>query len=295
MPTTFRRIGIVGQARYGGLETVIARVEALARARGLDLLYEPAILEFAPEGARALELDGSPVDLLVTLGGDGTLLHGVRLVGRAGVPILGVNLGFLGFLTAVADDQIESSLERVLAGDYSLDRRFTLQATIEHADGSVEDYGHAALNDVVLHKGGIARVVGLGIWVDDGREEVGSFVADGVIISTPTGSTAYSMSAGGPIIVPSVDCIAITAICPHTLAMRPLVVPVDEVIAVRALTPTAELFLTVDGQEGVPLEPGDRVVVRRGDAVVSLVRFPGQTFLSTLRRKLNWAVPSRGK
>ncbi|MBI4539074.1 MAG: NAD(+)/NADH kinase [Gemmatimonadetes bacterium] len=294
-PVLFRRIGIVGQSGYGTLERVIARIVAFARARDLGLLYEPSILEFAPERAARLDSQGSQVDLLLTLGGDGTLLHGARMVARAGIPVLGVNLGFLGFLTTVAHDEIELALERLLAGDYMLDRRFTLQASIVHADGSAEEHPHLALNDVVLHKGGVARVVRIGIRVGSGREEVGSFVADGVIIATPTGSTAYSMAAGGPIVVPSVDCIAVTAICPHTLAVRPLVLPADEVITAQSLVPTQELFLTVDGREGLPLESGDQVVVRKGDAVVSLVRFPGQTFFSTLRRKLNWAVPSRGR
>lgn len=290
-----RRIGVFGQVRYGALENVIARIEAVSREHGLSLSYDPGILELAPRGAAPLDLETAGIDLLMTLGGDGTLLQGARMVAAAGVPVLGVNLGFLGFLTAVADDEVETSLRRIVAGDYVLDSRFTLEAAIVHADGSADRQTHLALNDVVLHKGGVARVVRMAIWVGEGREEVGSFAADGVIISTPTGSTAYSMAAGGPIVVPSVDCVAITAICPHTLAVRPLVVPADEVVAVQSVTPTRELYLTVDGQEGVPLEPGDRVVVRKGNAVVHLVRFPGQTFFSTLRRKLNWAVPSRGR
>jgi len=130
---------------------------------------------------------------------------------------------------------------------------------------------------------------------DDEEVEVGSFVADGVIIATPTGSTAYSLAAGGPIIVPSVDSIVITPVCPHTLAVRPLVVPADEVITVQALEPRQPIFMHVDGREGPHLEPADKILVTKGEALVPLVRFPGQTFFSTLRRKLNWAVPSRGR
>src|SRR5690606_2527592 len=152
------------------------------------------------------------IDLLITLGGDGTLLRGARSVAPHRIPVLGVNLGYLGFLTSTAPSELAAALDRVLAGAYWLDRRFTLEARVLR-DGNPVGPSYVALNDAVLHKGGFARVVRLAVYVGQERAEVGSYSADGVIISTPTGSTAYSLSAGGPIVVPSVDCILATPIC----------------------------------------------------------------------------------
>jgi NAD+ kinase len=143
-----------------------------------------------------------------------------------------------------------------------------------------------ALNDVVLHRGGVARMIQLRVHAHE--EEVGTYSADGIILSTPTGSTAYSLSAGGPIVAPSVDCIIATPICPHTLAVRPLILSATERVTVEVLSPTEDLILTIDGQQGATLRPGDRLVVCRAPTPLRLVRFPGQTFFSTLRRKLGW-------
>lgn len=280
----FRRIGIVGHEGYAGLEVVLATVGEFAAMYGLELYAEDRIRPYLPQAG---ELKPGGVDLLLTLGGDGTLLRGARHVAPYRTPVLGVNLGYLGFLTSVAPAELRLALERVLAGDYWLDRRFTLDARVLH-DGQAVGPAYTALNDAVLHKGGFARVVRLAVYVGGEHEMVGSYSADGIIVSTPTGSTAYSLSAGGPIVVPTVDCILATPICPHTLAVRPLVVPAAAEIAVEVLTPSEEIILTIDGQEGATLQPGDRVVVRRGDAEVPLVRLPGQSFFSTLRRKLHW-------
>jgi NAD+ kinase len=210
------------------------------------------------------------------------------------VPVLGINLGHLGFLTAAGEDEVEDALGRLTTGDFLLDRRFTLKATVVSPAGESLGGAFVALNDFVLHKAGVARVTRLDLSVGLGahQDEIGSFSADGVIVATPTGSTAYSMSAGGPIVVPSVECIAVTAICPHTLAVRPLVVPVDARIRIRAVDRPEDLVLTVDGQEGEVLHGGDSVVVERGDVEIPLVRFPGQSFFATMRRKLNWAIRS---
>jgi NAD+ kinase len=143
----------------------------------------------------------------------------------------------------------------------------------------------------VLHKGGFARVIRLAVSIGPEREEIGSYTADGIILATPTGSTAYSLSAGGPIVVPTVDCIIAAPICPHTLVIRPLIVPASSEIYVEVLGPAEELILTIDGQDGEHLQPGDRLIIKRGKPTVPLVRLPGQTFFQTLRRKLNWAVP----
>lgn len=285
----FGRIGVIGHAGYAGLEAALDTLRRFADTHGLELLAEEPLRRFLPEAG---EFAAGAVDLLVTLGGDGTLLRGARHVAPHGTPVLGVNLGYLGFLTTIAPRELESALERVEQGDYWLDRRLTLEAKVIHEDEP--GAGYIALNDAVLHKGGFARVVRLAVYVGDDREEVGTYSADGIIVSTPTGSTAYSLSAGGPIVAPAVDCILATPICPHTLVVRPLVLPAEAVIVVEVLTPSEEMILTVDGQEGATLAPGDRVLVRRGSAEVPLVRFPGQSFFSTLRRKLHWGIERVG-
>jgi NAD+ kinase len=269
----------------------VARLASICRNRGAELRFDPSDIELAPDGATPLDLEREPVDLLVALGGDGTLLRGARLVAGRGIPVLGVNLGRLGFLTSTAEEQIEEGVGQVLDGKGEVERRFTLRARVFNA-GSLRGRPLSALNDIVVHKPGAARVTPIDLSVGEGedRDEVGSFAADGVILATPTGSTAYSMSAGGPIIVPGMECTVITAICPHSLAVRPLVVPASTTITVRPLDPTHELQLTVDGQVERMLKAGEEIVVDRGEHDVLLVRLPGQTFFGTMRRKLNWAA-----
>jgi len=283
------RIGVVGQDPDMAIESAARVIAAFAERNDLTVLAEDHLSGLFP---RAAPFRADRVDLLITLGGDGTLLRGARLVAPHHRPVLGVNLGNLGFLTSIAPSELAAALEGVLAGDYWLDVRFTLEARV--ADGHSEGGpSYVAINDAVLHKGGFARVVRLAVFVGEELEEVGAYSADGIILSTPTGSTAYSLSAGGPIVVPGVDTILATPICPHTLAVRPLMVPASTLITVEVLSPSEEMILTVDGQEGVALLPGDRLVVQRGSATVQLVRLPGQSFFSTLRRKLHWGGHSQ--
>lgn len=280
---TFRRVGIVGHPSYAQLGDVLPRLLELGDRLGLELRPDPE-LSGSFGGRPPFEPDS--IDLLVTLGGDGTLLSGARLVAPYGTPVLGVNLGHLGFLTSIAAGDIEDAFDRLVGGDYWLDERFTLEVEVRGNGGDVSSF--LALNDAVLHKGGLARMIRLALYVGEGREEIGTYSADGIIIATPTGSTAYSLSAGGPIVEPSVDCLVATPICPHTLAVRPLVLPASAVLSIEVTTPGAELILTVDGQDGAHLEPGEELVLRRGSAAVPLVRFSEQTFFSTLRNKLHW-------
>ena len=256
-----------------------------ADERGLEMAFEPALVD-DEDGAPELHPDGvADLDLLLTLGGDGTLLRGARMVAPFGVPVLGVNLGHLGFLTSFGPDELEAGLAQLMEGETELDERMVLEIRAESADGEVHT-SCLALNDAVLHRGGMARMIRMAVRAHD--EEVGTYSADGIILATPTGSTAYSLSAGGPIVSPVVDCIIATPICPHTLAVRPLVLSASETVTVDVLTPSEALILTVDGQESANLVPGDRLVARRTDPPLRLVRFPGQTFFSTLRRKLRW-------
>ena len=288
---SFRRIGVVARRSHPRLEHALVRLRRFAETHHLELIFEKAIDEALPPGTDTLGLEAGTPDLVIALGGDGTLLRASRMVAGLEVPVLGINLGQLGFLTAAAEDELETALDNLLARRYTLDRRFTLKATI--VDGNGKPRGTAlALNDFVVQQHGLARVtrLSIGVGAEAQEEEIGSFTGDGVIIATPTGSTAYSLSAGGPIIVPHMECMVVTPICPHTLAVRPLVVSADERLTVRGLDRKVGLVLTVDGQEGREIGEDGCVVVEKGDLVIPLVRFPGQTFFSTLRRKLNWAT-----
>ena len=287
----FKRIGVVGQSKYPALADTLNTLAAFADQHGLELEVEEELQPFLPN-AKPFALD--EIDLLITLGGDGTLLRGSRIVAETHTPVLGVNLGYMGFLTSVAPDELSGSLTRILAGDYWLDVRFTLEACVIDAAGKCGN-SYIALNDAVLHKGGFARVIRLGVFVGEKREEVGSYSADGIILATPTGSTAYSLSASGPIVVPTVDCIIATPICPHSLVLRPLVLPSNEEIRIEVQSTTTELMLTVDGQDGEQVKSGSALLVRKGKPTVPLVRFEGQSFFSTLRRKLHWGLGVQNK
>jgi NAD+ kinase len=288
-----RRLGIVARERQQGLDELIDHVRRAAEECGMEVSFERAIADYAP-GSAAFDLDAEPVDMILSLGGDGTLLRAARMVMPYQLPLLGVNLGDLGFLTSAAEEELESALYRLAAGDYFLDHRVTLKAWVLDEHGAELDLHHA-LNDFTVHKAvAAARVTRLDLWAEGGdrREEIGSFSGDGVIISSPTGSTAYSLAAGGPIVHPTMECLVVTPICPHTLAVRPLVIPASHKVTIRAADPDQDLILTVDGQEVRGLGFGEAVRVERGDQEIHLVRFPGQSFFATLRRKLSWAVRS---
>lgn len=279
-----RRIGVVGYARYAALDRTVERFTAIADAAGVELFLEEDLLDIVDGNLLTAELVPS-LDLLMTFGGDGTLLRGARLVAPFGIPVLGINMGRLGFLTSIGPAELDGAFANVMNGDVILDERMVLQVEAEHENGE-KNGDFLALNDVVLHRGGVARMLRLSIHAHG--EEVGTYSSDGVILATPTGSTAYSLSAGGPIVAPTLDCILATPISPHTLAVRPLVLSASETITVEVLSPTEELILTIDGQQGAKMLPGHRLIVCRSDEPLRLVRFPGQTFFSTLRRKLGW-------
>jgi NAD+ kinase len=283
-------VGVVLRERTPEIESALERLRRWLEARNVSVTVERLEARSAA-GEVGLDTAKAGLDLLIALGGDGTLLRAARSVVGTDVPVLGVNLGRLGFLTALPDAELEAGLGAVLAGEAMLDRRFALRGRIERS-GKVDGGNFIALNDIVVHTSGAARVTPLILEAGGGSawEEVGSFAADGVILATPTGSTAYSMSAGGPIIVPGVECIVVTPICPHSLAVRPLVMPASAEIRVRSADPAAEHQVTVDGQVERGLAAGESVVVARETKPVALVRLPGQTFFRTLRVKLNWAA-----
>jgi NAD+ kinase len=277
------RVGVVGNPGYDELRDVLQQLGGIARRLGIRLQFESELRGMTEDGEPLREIDG--LDALLTLGGDGTLLRGARLVGERPIPIIGINMGRLGFLTCCGSGEIEAALERFQSGDYVAESRMALSARVLAVDGT-ERESWRAMNDVVVHKGGFARVVRLTVSADDAP--VASYAADGVVIASPTGSTAYSLSAGGPVVVPTLDVLLVTPISAHTLGIRPLVLSATSEIVVRPDDAPEELMVTVDGQGGSTLGVGETLVVARAAAGVIIVRFPGQSFFSTLRQKLGW-------
>ena len=277
------RVGVVGHRGYAGLPDVLQTLEELSPGLGLELHFEPEIYEAAGYG-RELG-DPSQLDVLLTLGGDGTLLRGARLVDPHQVPILGVNLGRLGFLTCCPADQLASALMRFARKDYLVESRMAIRARVLDAFGR-ERHNWVALNDVVLHKGGFARVVELRVCADG--ETMATYGADGVVISTPTGSTAYSLSAGGPVVFPTLEALLVTPVSAHALAIRPLILPPGTEVTVQAEGFPEELLFTIDGQVGSTFASGETLSIRRNACGILIVRFPGGSFFKTLRQKLGW-------
>ena len=276
------RLGVIGHRGYRGLPELLDTLHRLAPTLDLQLSFEDKLHDAA--GGKLLQ-SADDIDALLTLGGDGTLLRGARLIDGRDIPILGVNLGRLGFLTSCGSDDLETALENFARGNYSADPRMVLSAVATDGAGT-QKHQWRALNDVALHKGGFARVVRLKVSIDG--DAIGTYAADGIVISTPTGSTAYSLSAGGPVVVPTVESIIITPISAHTLAIRPLVIPPDAVVTIEAADSPTELLVTVDGQVGTQLVQNEQLTVRRAEKPVRIVRFPGTTFFERLRVKLGW-------
>ena len=277
------RVGVVGNQGYEGLPEVLRTLLDQAPALGVELCLETELHELVGTGECLDTFEH--LDALITLGGDGTLLRGARLLDGRQVPVLGVNFGRLGFLTACGAHELPQALERLASGEFRAEPRMRLDGRVSDLTGE-ERKSWSAVNDIVLHKGGFARVVQLRVSING--EIIAAYAADGIVIATPTGSTAYSLSAGGPIVVPTVESIVLTPISAHALAIRPLVLPPTAEIAVQAEDGPEELLVTVDGQVGTTFSAGETLAVRRDAHAVLLVRFPGMTFFTRMRRKLGW-------
>ena len=277
------RLGVLGHRGYADLQDVLAELRQLPPQLGVALHVEDTLADALP-GNAALTHDCA-LDALVTLGGDGTFLRGARFLDGRQVPILGVNLGRLGFLTAAGRDGLGAAIARVARGEFVVEPRMALGAQVIDIEGQVRRRWRA-LNDVVLAKGGFARVVKFTAIVDG--EEIASYSADGVITATPTGSTAYALSAGGPVVVPTVESILVTPVSPHTLAMRSVVLPPTARLALRTSDDSPEMLVTVDGQVGMTFQGGDTLHVRRSPAPILVARLDGDGFFAKLRQKLGW-------
>ncbi|MBM3726353.1 MAG: NAD(+) kinase [Acidobacteria bacterium] len=278
-------VGILAKPGAAAGGDLVPRLLEWLRAHGVETVYDRETGGYL-DGTSGMDRSevAARADLIIVLGGDGTLLSAARSLDGRNVPVLPVNLGSLGFLTAVTVDEIQDQLAAVLAGQHRTARRRMLHCELRRA-GRVE-HEFYALNDVVITNTSLARMIDLNTYVDD--HFVCRFKADGLIVATPTGSTAYSLSAGGPIMFPSVNALCITPICPHMLTNRPVIVPDTSVIAIESLSDDEGCYLTIDGQSGTALKPGDLVTCRLSERVLSLIRPPKMMFFDVLRQKLKW-------
>lgn len=278
-------VAIMSKPRSPQAARVVPELIRWLEGRGVNVRLDVNTAGYA-ETTRGVPREELPdgTQLVIVLGGDGTLLSAARAIAARDIPIFAVNLGGLGFLTAIKTNELYSQLENALHGDLPLERRSLLLTELWRGGKRMACY--EGLNDMVLAKAEIARMIDLEVHLDDAFVCV--YKADGLIVATPTGSTAYSLSAGGPIILPSVAAWAITPICPHTLTNRPVIVPNTSVIQVRVLASDHATYLTIDGQVGELLKEDDRVVCRRSEHSISLVRPPDLLFFDVLREKLKW-------
>jgi NAD+ kinase len=279
------RVGISAKITSRAALDYAADVARDLRARGYDVCFDYATADKLNDRGPCVakgELGRNAI-LLITFGGDGTLLSVARHA-PATVPILGVNMGTLGFLTEVAVEEFPATLERVLAGNYTAQSRMTFDV---HVRGPGRDRrSYRVLNDATINKSALARIIEMKVTVSD--RFVSTFRADGLIVATPTGSTAYNLSAGGPIVYPTMGAMVVTPICPHMLTHRPIVIPDDLEIEIGIVTRNQEIFLTLDGQEGLPISEDDRICIQKSNEPVLLVESHEKNYFDVLRQKLKW-------
>ncbi len=281
---TISIVGIISKPKIAHAPELVSGLLEWLSERGIRYRCDQQTAEYAGS-ATFFSREELPegIDLLIVLGGDGTLLSAARIIGGRDIPLFAVNLGHLGFLTSIQLDQLYPELKRALSGEHRIGRRRMVDCELVR-DG-VQIASYSALNDVVITKSELARMIDLDTHVDN--HFVAAYKADGLIISTPTGSTAYSLSAGGPVIFPSVNALCITPICPHMLTNRPVLVPDNSVIQIFNHGEDGT-YLTIDGQVGEPLSKGDRIVCRSSQKTIQLIRPPKMLFFDVLREKLKW-------
>jgi NAD+ kinase len=290
MTNSIKRIGVVLKRHQPEALKTMCELTAWLAARDLTLVGGPEIEREAISrrtGCAVAEVEpeklAANVDLVLVLGGDGTMIATSRMVGDTEVPVLGVNYGGLGYLAEFRIEELYDALESILSGNYRLDKRVMLSVELAGAENPTRN---RVLNDVVINKSALARIIEIEAYLNE--QFVNSFRADGLIISTPTGSTAYNLSAGGPVIFPSMNAVVITPICPFTLSNRPIVVPDDAIIELRLKTDKEDVALTLDGQVGFPLKLDDRVIIRKSKATFNLVQPMNRNYFDVLRDKLRW-------
>ena len=281
-----RKIGIISKPHKTEVRDVVLPLVEWLRERSIEVFTDKETGSILDRHDKCLTRNDMPsqVDLIIVLGGDGTLLAAARVLNRKPVPILAVNLGGLGFLTVITREELFATLEGVLAGKYSSDKRVQIEGELIRADEVISSF--LALNDVVVNKGAIARILDFEVLVD-GRF-VSTYKSDGLIISTPTGSTAYSLAAGGPIVAPSVAAFVMTPICAHTLTHRPLVLPDTATVEIIVKTQREAAYLTVDGQMGITAHSEDIVRMKKACSTVEIIQPVSRDYFEILREKLKW-------
>jgi NAD+ kinase len=281
-----KRIGIFAKRHQEDAVRLARDVADWLAEHQVEVLFDQALAKAIGDGVKGYPPKSVPAlaDLIVVLGGDGTLLSVARLVGDLRTPILGVNMGNLGFLTEITRDELYPVLDQVLNGDFAVSERMRLLAIIRRNGKELNRY--RVLNDVVINKGALARIIDMEAWIDD--VYLTTFKADGLIIATPTGSTAYNLAAGGPIIYPGNHCLVISPICPHMLTNRPIIVSDEATIRVEVKFQDEDVVFTADGQEGMPLQGGDVVELRKSRHQTLLVKSPSKDYFKVLRAKLRW-------
>jgi NAD+ kinase len=282
----YKTIGIISRPRRTILTDTVPRLLDWLHGRGVSTVIDSETASSLGGGVQGQTREQilNEADLLLVLGGDGTILGASREAAPRGIPILPINLGGLGFLTSFTLEELYPALEDALAGRSAINERVLLM--VERTQDESVLTQQRVLNEAVLNKGTLARMIELELYIDGGF--VCRYRADGLIVATPTGSTAYSMSAGGPIVHPAVESILITPICPHTLSDRPVVVPDRSRIELRLAEDTGSVFLTMDGQIGVPLQAGNRVRITRAPERLKLIHPPKKSYFEILRNKLKW-------
>ena len=278
-----RTVGLVAKYQEPKAAQMVRWLVPWLKKRGKKVCVENGLARSGARSCSKKEM-AAKADLIISLGGDGTLLNIAPLVERPDVPILGVNLGGLGFITEVAVDELEGVLSKTLDGDYEIEKRMTLEVRVSGKNGRPHKF--RVLNDVVIAKGARSRIIDLETYVGD--DYLCTYRADGLIISTPTGSTAYSLAAAGPILEPTLGAIALSPICPHTLTHRPIVVPSNAAIRVTLRSFGDTVILIPDGQPGVRLDNGDQVEARDYGLPVSLIKLASRSYYEILREKLKW-------
>ena len=281
-----KRIGIIAKQNKPEAVQVVKELVGWLRDHKVECFVEPEMAQSVSHPS--LDKDEMPlaVDMVVVLGGDGTLLAAARALQKNRIPLLGVNLGGLGFLTEITLDELYPTLEAILQGAFTTNERMLLDVRVWRKEKVIDEF--TVLNDVVINKGALARIIELETNVDDAH--LTTFRADGLIIATPTGSTGYSLSAGGPIVYPSLQSIIITPICPHNLTNRPIIVPKEAAVTVTLSSGDAEVFLTLDGQVGFKMKLQDKIEVKKGEGAISLIKSPLRGYFEVLRTKLMWGA-----
>lgn len=267
-----KRVGLIGNTQKAECASIIRRATKLIERTGRKVFVDGDVTALARE-----------VDLLLVFGGDGTMLRAARDIAGSKTPLLGINIGGLGFLTAVPSKELGKALEKIWSGDFKYESRALIEVS-GRCNG--KPIRKSALNDIVISRGALSRLISLEVSVNG--ELITRYRCDGLIVSSPTGSTAYSLAAGGAVVLPTAEVFALTPICPHALSNRSIILPLDATIRIRAMNPAPATLLSVDGEVVADLDAGDDVLVRRSRSVVRLVSLPDNSFLEAMRRKLQW-------